>query len=80
MDKEILRYLARQDWPVTIDMVDFGVSWNTAQIHLYKLMTEGRVKGRRVGAPPLFLVPPPASLIPLPKTQDRKFIQYDCKI
>jgi hypothetical protein len=25
-----------------------GVSWNTAQTHLYKLMAEGKVKGRRI--------------------------------
>jgi predicted ArsR family transcriptional regulator len=25
------------------------VSWNTVQIHLFKLMAEGRVKGRKVG-------------------------------
>lgn len=49
--KKILGYLARQDWPVTTEMVAkaLGVSWNTAQLHLYKLMAEGLVKGRRVG-------------------------------
>ena len=26
-----------------------GISWNTAQIHLYKLMAEGKVQGKRVG-------------------------------
>ncbi len=26
-----------------------GVSWNTAQVHLYKLLAEGKVKGKRVG-------------------------------
>jgi len=25
------------------------ISWNTAQIHLYKLLAEGMVKGREVG-------------------------------
>jgi predicted ArsR family transcriptional regulator len=25
------------------------VSWNTAQMHLYKLMAGGLVKGRRIG-------------------------------
>lgn len=51
IDQEILRYLAKQDWPVTTEMVAkrLKVSWNTAQIHLYKLMAEGLVKGRRVG-------------------------------
>jgi predicted ArsR family transcriptional regulator len=28
---------------------ELKVSWNTAQLHLYKLVTEGKVKGRRVG-------------------------------
>jgi predicted ArsR family transcriptional regulator len=51
IDRRILRYLADQDWPVTTEMVakHLGVSWNTAQIHLYKLMAEGRVKERKVG-------------------------------
>ncbi|MEM2922443.1 MAG: winged helix-turn-helix domain-containing protein [Candidatus Bathyarchaeia archaeon] len=51
IDTEILDYLASQDWPVTTEMVarELGVSWNTAQMHLYKLMSEGKVKGRRVG-------------------------------
>jgi predicted transcriptional regulator len=26
------------------------ISWNTAQLHLYKLKTEGQVKGKRVGS------------------------------
>jgi predicted ArsR family transcriptional regulator len=29
--------------------IELGVSWNTAQTHLYKLMAEGSVKGRRIG-------------------------------
>lgn len=51
IDEAILVYLAKQDWPVTTEMVakQLGVSWNTAQTHLYKLMAEGLVKGRRVG-------------------------------
>ena len=51
VDKEILQYLDEQDWPVTTEMVakELGVSWNTAQMHLLKLLAEGRVKGRRVG-------------------------------
>jgi len=51
IDRGILDYLAGQDWPVTTEMVanELRVSWNTAQMHLYKLMAEGRVKGRRVG-------------------------------
>lgn len=51
IDQGILEYLAEQDWPVTTEMVarELGVSWNTAQMHLYKLMAGGLVKGRRVG-------------------------------
>jgi predicted ArsR family transcriptional regulator len=51
IDQTILEYLAQQDWPVTTEMVakQLGVSWNTAQMHLYKLMAGGLVKGRRIG-------------------------------
>jgi len=48
---EILRYLRQQDWPVTTEMVSkkLKISWNTAQIHLYKLQAEGLVRGKKVG-------------------------------
>ncbi len=51
IDKMIIAYLRKEDWPVTTEMVanELGVSWNTAQLHLYKLQTEGLVKGKRVG-------------------------------
>jgi len=51
IDKGVLRYLAKQDWPATTEMVarDGKISWNTAQVHLYKLMAEGLVRGRKVG-------------------------------
>jgi predicted ArsR family transcriptional regulator len=51
IDKQILKYLSEQDWPVTSEMVaaNVKISWNTAQIHLYKLSAEGSVKGKRVG-------------------------------
>jgi len=51
IDRAILEFLAEQDWPVTTEMVAkrLGISWNTAQMHLYKLMAEGKVKGRKVG-------------------------------
>jgi predicted ArsR family transcriptional regulator len=51
ISRRILSYLAKQDWPVTTEMVakELGISWNTAQLHLYKLVTEGFVKGKRVG-------------------------------
>lgn len=51
IDKKILGFLAKQEWPVTTEQVAAAaeVSWNTAQIHLYKLASEGFVKGKRVG-------------------------------
>ena len=51
IDKMILKYIDESDWPVTTEMVakGIGVSWNTAQIHLYKLQSEGKIKGKRVG-------------------------------
>ncbi|MCP8313900.1 MAG: winged helix-turn-helix transcriptional regulator [archaeon] len=50
-NKKILNYLIKQDWPVTTEMIakELSISWNTAQIHLYKLMAEGLIKGKRVG-------------------------------
>ena len=51
IDQKIIEYLKQEDWPVTTDMVArrLKVSWNTAQVHLYKLVSEGKVKGKRVG-------------------------------
>ena len=51
IDKGILTYLTREDWPDTTEMVAkmLVISWNTAQLHLYKLVSEGLVKGKRVG-------------------------------
>jgi len=51
IDEQILKYLRQQDWPVTTEMVakNVKISWNTAQIHLYKLTSEGTIKGKRVG-------------------------------
>ena len=47
----ILRYLQEEDWPVTTEMVakEMGIAWNTAQVHLWKLVSQGVVKGKRVG-------------------------------
>nr|QNO57966.1 hypothetical protein NNIPPFBB_00011 [Methanosarcinales archaeon ANME-1 ERB7] len=47
----ILRYLLEEDWPVTTEMVakEMGIAWNTAQVHLWKLVSQGVVKGKRVG-------------------------------
>lgn len=51
IQKKILEYLEKCDWPSTTEDVaaGAGVSWNTAQIHLLKLVNEGKVKFKRVG-------------------------------
>ena len=47
----ILGYLQEEDWPVTTEMVakKMCIAWNTAQFHLLKLVSQGLVKGKRVG-------------------------------
>ncbi len=42
----ILEYLKKADWPSTTEDIaaDVKVSWNTAQVHLLKLLHEGIVK------------------------------------
>lgn len=51
IDARILKYLAAQDWPVTSEMVakHARCSWNTAQVHLYRLVSLGMVRGKKVG-------------------------------
>lgn len=51
IDRKILEFIVKEDWPVTSEMVanELKVSWNTAQLHLYKLLSEGLIKGKRVG-------------------------------
>lgn len=51
LDQKIMEYLRQEDWPVTTEMVArrLKVSWNTAQVHLYKLLAEGKIRGKRVG-------------------------------
>lgn len=51
IDKAVIAYIKKEDWPVTTEMVAKAaeVSWNTAQIHLYKLQAEGYLRGKRVG-------------------------------
>ena len=54
MDKieiDILRHLIKEDWPVTTEMVakEVGIAWNTAQVNLWKLVSRGLVKGKKVG-------------------------------
>ena len=51
LDRRVLDYLKKETWPVTTEMVaqTVGVAWNTAQVHLYKLLAAGRVVSRKVG-------------------------------
>jgi predicted transcriptional regulator len=51
IDRKVIAYIKNEDWPVTTEMVakDAGISWNTAQLHLYKLQAEGYLRGKRVG-------------------------------
>ena len=51
LDERILQFLSKQDWPVTTESVakELHTTWNTAQVHLWKLVSEGKVKGKRVG-------------------------------
>ncbi len=51
IDDRIMKYITSQDWPVTTEMVGkaLKISWNTAQVHLYKLVVAGLVKGKKVG-------------------------------
>ena len=51
IDERNLEFLSKQDWPVTSEAVERAVnlSRNTAQLHLWKLVSEGKVRGKRVG-------------------------------
>jgi predicted ArsR family transcriptional regulator len=49
--QKILDYLKKADWPSTTEDIasDVKVSWNTAQVHLLKLVHEGVVRYKKVG-------------------------------
>lgn len=51
IQKKILEYLSKQEWPVTSEDIAkaVGISWNTAQLHLIRLQMQNKVKFRRVG-------------------------------
>lgn len=51
LKKEIIDFLSKQEWPATSEDIakGVGISWNTAQVQLLKLQTEGKVKFRKVG-------------------------------
>ncbi len=44
--EKIIKFLEKQDWPVTTEQIakELKISWNTAQLHLLKLVVEGIVK------------------------------------
>lgn len=49
--KRIIEFLEKQEWPVTTEQVakELKISWNTAQVHLLKLINQGIVKYKKVG-------------------------------
>ena len=51
ISKEIIVFLKKQEWPETTENIAkaVGVTWQTAQIHLFRLHAEGKVKYRKVG-------------------------------
>ena len=48
---KILKALKKNEWPETTENIakTVKVTWQTAQIHLFKLQIEGKVKYRKVG-------------------------------
>jgi predicted transcriptional regulator len=51
IQKRILDYMGKQEWPSTTEDIAKGVdiSWNTAALHLTKLQMLNKVKYRKVG-------------------------------
>jgi len=51
IQERIIEFMSTLEWPATTEDIAKGakISWNTAQVHLLKLMAEGKVKFRRVG-------------------------------
>ena len=51
INKRIIEFLEKQDWPVTTEMVakELKISWHTAQINLFKLVAERKIKYKKVG-------------------------------
>lgn len=49
--EKIVQFLKKQDWPVTTDDVakKLNLSWNTAHVHLLKLVAERVVRYKKVG-------------------------------
>lgn len=51
IQKKIVEFLEKQEWPVTTEEVakELKISWNTAQVHLLKLINQGKIKYKKVG-------------------------------
>lgn len=51
INEKIIDLLEKIDWPITTEEVakQLNLSWNTAQVHLLKLVAEGKVKYKKVG-------------------------------
>ena len=49
--EKILKFLEKQEWPVTTEQVAEAadINWHTAQVNLLKLVAEGKVKYKKVG-------------------------------
>ena len=49
--EKILKFLEKQDWPVTTEEVakHTKMAWHTAQVNLFKLVAERKVKYKKVG-------------------------------
>ena len=51
LDGKFLTFLKKADWPSTTEDIaaEVKISWNTAQVHLLKMLHEGIVKYKKVG-------------------------------
>ena len=49
--EKILEFLKKQEWPVTTEEVakQTKIAWHTAQVNLFKLVAERKVKYKKVG-------------------------------
>lgn len=51
IDKNIIRILKKTKGPVHTKILadELSLSWNTVQVHAFKLLSEGKIKGKRIG-------------------------------
>ncbi|MCK5283695.1 MAG: hypothetical protein KAK00_09915 [Nanoarchaeota archaeon] len=49
--QKIMNFLKKADWPSTTEDIaaEVKVSWNTAQVHLLKMLYEGILRYKKVG-------------------------------